>query len=926
MESAYHYPAHRADYVVGSHLDYIASTVADRPAPLRPPSPEPVLNGSLEWITSAHLRAQSLPEQLAASVAQEAVAQRRSPLEWSALDETISSGKLRSIHRASWMVRRDAVRDANDSVPLVPSRFSLQMPARAPASIRRRRKGKIRAVRKLALRRSEADNVSPLPATRPTDPCGMVAYDTIRSLWRPKRMALTAEDIRKGLRDFVDVADRLRERWFAIEKAEAEKKTAAADLKDQYEHQRRLLNAALVAAREHGHEVMLEMICGHGRFIMYLVKVLHERIREDDYSSLVVQNVLRFLALVSPTQTLLDQVKFSRVRSRLEKRGTDQVRDLLKKVYDRVKPDPTSPAPNASILNESSSEKVARDPATGEKRAREDDSAAAQPAKKLGPSSAVAPKEAASGAASASKSAAARSRTAGAPLGVKVAAAVVSTRPAASFAKAPVLPGAPSSRLPSVGASRVIPTATAGSATSGTTSGTSARPKVTQPAPPASNFFAGLKSASKVTPGSGQGLMKYAQSGASSKPGAKSGSNGNGSRSAFSIIQTLDSLEKSQAKESTPEKTDQYAGETEEARAKRLRKEERRKLRVTFKTGDDLVQVHFFSRDLAEDQERDENFLRDADNAAAEGRAFMQHADVTMKDEEDDYEPPDVVGESGPFGALQAGNLYGSGVAEPSLPLGHTGGAVGPGLNVQLGGRSTTPMDIDTSTARAAIWDESQGSSSRQPQPYPLPLPKVPPPNVAAVLEKLNALNPKTQQQTQQTQPFGRPAPPTATPLPQQAWNTQAFSHQALPGWNAPPTQPSVHQLLEGLGALQPYSQVQQGPMQSGNYQSQQGWNAPQAHPLVYQLSQAAQLNPSHYPAQQGFNAPPTAIMPTPQPGPSTSTAPPPLLGATKSMDEMTIDEKCAHIQAVAQQNRLDVWPPPWWSDSAYGPPPPGVV
>ncbi len=75
--------------------------------------------------------------------------------------------------------------------------------------------------------------------------------------------------------------------------------------------------------------------------------------------------------------------------------------------------------------------------------------------------------------------------------------------------------------------------------------------------------------------------------------------------------------------------------ETDEERAKRLRKEERRKLRVTWKHDDQLVSVRYFQHDPEEETRDDANMTRDAGDVGLEARMFRRHR-VDPNDDDDE--------------------------------------------------------------------------------------------------------------------------------------------------------------------------------------------------------------------------------------------------------------------------------------------------
>ena len=87
---------------------------------------------------------------------------------------------------------------------------------------------------------------------------------------------------------------------------------------------------------------------------------------------------------------------------------------------------------------------------------------------------------------------------------------------------------------------------------------------------------------------------------------------------------------------------EQRKPETIEEKKKRLRKEERRKLRVSFKADDDLVQIREFVHDPEEEIGHEDSQVRDVKDARGEGQMLKMHKDLDM-DEDEDYEPPEEV-------------------------------------------------------------------------------------------------------------------------------------------------------------------------------------------------------------------------------------------------------------------------------------------
>jgi hypothetical protein len=105
---------------------------------------------------------------------------------------------------------------------------------------------------------------------------------------------------------------------------------------------------------------------------------------------------------------------------------------------------------------------------------------------------------------------------------------------------------------------------------------------------------------------------------------------------AFSFAETMASLNKPQEIESSTKPEETRPEETPEEKAKRLRKEERRKLRVSWKPDALLISVRVFQHDPEEELGHDANMVRDVGDVGSEGRMFKQHKDAMDIDEDDD--------------------------------------------------------------------------------------------------------------------------------------------------------------------------------------------------------------------------------------------------------------------------------------------------
>lgn len=98
----------------------------------------------------------------------------------------------------------------------------------------------------------------------------------------------------------------------------------------------------------------------------------------------------------------------------------------------------------------------------------------------------------------------------------------------------------------------------------------------------------------------------------------------------------LSSLFVEEKKEAAPKKEEEVPNETPEQKSRRLRKETRRKLRVSWKNDGELVETRFFTHDPDEEIERGDSAMKDAGDTGKEGE--MLKRSMAMEDPEDDDE------------------------------------------------------------------------------------------------------------------------------------------------------------------------------------------------------------------------------------------------------------------------------------------------
>lgn len=155
-----------------------------------------------------------------------------------------------------------------------------------------------------------------------------------------------------------------------------------------------------------------------------------------------------------------------------------------------------------------------------------------------------------------------------------------------------------------------------------------------------SSLFSSLQSASKK-PGTSNAAQKAVQQVdaknkiADSKPTPSTTTTAT-PKPMFSFAETMANLTKPKEETSAAKASDSLPVETEEAKTKRLRKEERRKLRVSFKPDEFLTEIRLFIHDPDEEVGHDDNMIRDAKDVKGEGKMLKMHKDLELGDDDDE--------------------------------------------------------------------------------------------------------------------------------------------------------------------------------------------------------------------------------------------------------------------------------------------------
>jgi len=105
---------------------------------------------------------------------------------------------------------------------------------------------------------------------------------------------------------------------------------------------------------------------------------------------------------------------------------------------------------------------------------------------------------------------------------------------------------------------------------------------------------------------------------------------------AFSFAATMANLTKPKEAEPVLKQEDINPPETPEEKTRRVRKENRRKLRVSWKPDESLTAIKYFTHDPEEELGHDASQVRDVGDIGSEGRMLKEHRDMLDIDDDDE--------------------------------------------------------------------------------------------------------------------------------------------------------------------------------------------------------------------------------------------------------------------------------------------------
>ncbi|KAI8935154.1 hypothetical protein NX059_007747 [Plenodomus lindquistii] len=482
----------------------------------------------------------------------------------------------------------------------------------------------------------EEEEEMPISASRPDDPHEAVRYDVIKATWFPSSSSPSSDKIKNSMREIWEVLSTIQKRWRidskAVADAEDQKKVGELPvLKSRVTSQRDLLLSALKAMLEYSHPDVVYQMGLIKPFLYLCYQFLANRFHSKDYDGPLAAAIFEVLSRCGTlTSDLLEETKVIKALTSMKKHANEKHKAFIQQIMDsaaaNTKKAKLSPPPSAGPTEN----KAAKRPAAELGARSGSEGPAVKKAKSVEPLTNGAKKDLGTAPSKASATSSATQKKPGekpaaAPAPIKTRVNQVNNKPSSIFASLTAAAKKPAA----------TPSATAN--------------KSNVPAKPATAAATKDK-----------------------KPAASTAA-----KPAFSFAQTMASLIKPKEQEVTPVKPEkQYPAETSEEKAKRLRKESRRHLRVTFRPDASLVDIKYFTHVPEEEEGHDENFVRDAGDIGGEGRMFKQHKEL---DEDEDEDPEEV--EYRPWTAPSRidfskmppeadGNFapYGGGTKTPSTP------------------------------------------------------------------------------------------------------------------------------------------------------------------------------------------------------------------------------------------------------------------
>lgn len=440
------------------------------------------------------------------------------------------------------------------------------------------------------------------PVLRPTDPVEAASWDAIGIVHIDQSVARTSSLIAQRVQQAGDLFIKLRGEMNKVKQEldqmlkDKKPDSEVAAIKSEYEKRKEAFYRALDSTVEHADDAVLDNLGGHQKLILSLVNALISCIKAADFSGKLPKIVLELISLFRMTKKIIDTTNFETVRKRFGDKGDADVKDFIQDINAKIRKVMKTSEPETATgytgTSAASRAKAAVKPAADvtAKRSREDDSDS-RTTKKIvleQPGSSLLKK-----------------------LAQPKAQPQVVPKPVASS----LLPGKSRPAIKPVAKSEVAPSA-----------GSPAASGDEKPRAPVRKV-----SDSKTEPAKVAGPKPTPSAASSALSGIAS------------LLDSINAPKVEAAAIANAVKEVEVEDDTESpaAKVKRLRKLERRKLRVKWKPDHELVQTKVFTKDDNEDEGRAMNMIRDAADDKSEGMMLKQRMGMDEDEDEEDvpYQP-----------------------------------------------------------------------------------------------------------------------------------------------------------------------------------------------------------------------------------------------------------------------------------------------
>ncbi|KAI1475151.1 hypothetical protein F4774DRAFT_421788 [Daldinia eschscholtzii] len=433
---------------------------------------------------------------------------------------------------------------------------------------------------------------------RPNDTLKAVEYDVIDILWcDPKQpefsQKLIAEKIHAFGDYFVELLQKSKDLKGKLDDAKKNDPAKVDSLKADLDNTYDSIRAGIEAALKFGDAFTISQLSIHLKFLANLAVLLRTLFVAEDYNGRLPKAILKLFSLFVTVDMdiLKERLKFDRLRQKMKDNLDEESLDYMDEIFENAK--------KRSALKTEEAREGAKKASQGSTKKSSSlgtkDPVSAPPRLLPSKSDTLSKKNSADIKRPIDYSSLSSAR--------KVPSTTTKASPSLSTSKRPGDDGVDSR------ASKKLAVENAAGAPSTTKTSSSGTSAASQSSP------ANVQSRSRPSGSMLPGRLRLSAKAQPKKPVARQPA----SSTIGGLLAEINSEEKpKQTKE--PER----APETPEETERRLRKEARRKLHVTWKPDDELTEIRFLEHDTAEDKGRDDNMLRDARDNRSEGLALRE--------------------------------------------------------------------------------------------------------------------------------------------------------------------------------------------------------------------------------------------------------------------------------------------------------------